>query len=585
MEAKRSPIAIDIRSVEFNTNYNKYDHLSQYPLLNKIKEDAHAIPARDAPALDVPALDAPALDATELDSIPLLVEHMPKKMPALVSSIVPIKHSLKKSRQLKNLELKKTPDIGNVTFYYENPYGFTYLNDRRYVTKMDFSDVELTKDEKKQKESTKYIICDKKSKNAGIILDSNTDKCLSVPPAPLLRNLNKFAINKINQFLEKKLYDIIKIEDGTIITLYSWLHPQNGLMWSMASNNGYDVSSYKWMGKLSYAEIVYDLATRLYPEFKEITGMNIEYIPHKNTIKTILTFENLDPKYCYSIGFRHHNFHPMKIDSERMWQVQYTDLSETLPKVYYGGIFPESILPVQTVYSYSYFSKDENVTYSKVRLKGESSLINTCIAIEKQQIEKSEHFDTDEGKYGEDENKFIAQNGFIFRSNDLEQTGNLSNFIIEYKLFEANKKLIYMQYKDKNVNEVNRMIYNAMRAFLNDERYDIEISIKNQFKLLYPEWNNMFIDFDEFINGLSTITMHSIIATESTTALPIVERLKFGKLVVDGEQFNNISKEFAKMIKRKFYQKKQINIHNLEKIVNNYIKNPIYASVYIHMFK
>jgi hypothetical protein len=31
------------------------------------------------------------------------------------------------------------------------------------------------------------------------------------------------------------------------------------------------------MGKLSYAEIIYDLATRLYPEFKEITGMNIEY--------------------------------------------------------------------------------------------------------------------------------------------------------------------------------------------------------------------------------------------------------------------------------------------------------------------
>ena len=445
--------------------------------------------------------------------------------------------------------------------------------------------MELSKDEKKQKDSTKYIICDRKSKNAGIILDSNTKKCLSVPPAPLLRNLNKLAIKQIDKFLEQKLYDIIKIEDGTIITLYSWLHPQNGLMWSMASNNGYDVSHYKWMGKLSYAEILYDLVTRLYPEFKELTGMNIEYITHKNTIKTILTFTNLDPKYCYSIGFRHHNFHPMKIDNERIWQVQYTDLSGELPKVYYGGIFPPSILPVQTIYNYSYFSKDKNVTHLKVKLKGESSLINTFIAIEKQQVEKSEHFEMifpTEDNFDEDCN-FIAQNGFIFRSNDLEKTGNLSNFIIEYKLFQTNKKLIYMQYKDKNVNEANRMMYNAMRAFLNDERYNLYISIRSQFIHLYPEWNNTFNYFDEFINNLCIITIRNIITDEST--LTCIERLKFGKLVVDGHQFHNIAKEFAKMIKRKFYSKKQGNIHNMEKIVKDFIKNPMYASVYINMFK
>jgi len=590
-------IDLDKKHFKFNEKYNRYDHINQYPLINlkcEIEVETNISSCAETNISSCAETNISSCAETNISSCAeteIKNDNLrPKRLPSLTTTISPIdKVSKKKTRQLSNMAtIKNSVDTELLNFKYANPYGFINLYNPKYSNFKIKEEFDYKEDNNiKESNSTKFIINDRQSKYSGFIIDITTNRPLSVPPPPLLKKLNKRAINLVNDFLEQKLYEIIKIEDGTIITLYSWIHPINGVMWSMASNNGYDVSSYKWMGKLTYAEIFYDLINRLYPEFKELTGMDILYIAHKTEIKTLLTFTNLDTKYCYSMGFRHHNFHPMKIDPEKVWQVQYVDLSEKNPKIYYGGKFSSTILPIQEVWEYSKFFKDssQNITYSTIEKKGASSFINACIESGKH-VEDSIYFKQEENIEISNTSLFIPQNGFIFRSLNLEKTGELSNFIIEYPLFKINKKLIYMQYtRDKYINEKNRMVFNAMRAFLNDGRGDLYTSAKKKFISLYPEWSSKFYEFEQFINYLEEQITNNIIGN-NIIENNIIENKKiaFGKLNINNTAFYKIVTDFSIMIKKAYRIKKVNNINNLKTIINNYICNSEYAIIYLHLF-
>ena len=43
------------------------------------------------------------------------------------------------------------------------------------------------------------------------------------------------------------------------MTIYSWIHPKKGLVWCLASVNGYDVSNLKWGGNETYTEVLAEL--------------------------------------------------------------------------------------------------------------------------------------------------------------------------------------------------------------------------------------------------------------------------------------------------------------------------------------
>ena len=625
---------VPIGNYEYNEKFNRYDSLKQYPII------AAAIPigvGGDAAATIVSESDSAAIcaeggstsicDAAAIvsgsdsaaicaggDSAAIVagdegapIKPIIEKTMSLVVSIssitrAPSKKDVKKNKQSTNNSFRKSSVDSNLLSFryeslnnknivnYEYPYGYNMMYNPKYSKARDIHFNTDDFENERERYSTKFIINDKKSKHLGFILDITTKAILSVPLAPLLNKLNKTAIKLVDDHLKNNLYEIIKIEDGTIITLYSWMHPQNGLMWSMASNRGYDVSSFKWMGKMTYAEIFYDLVDRLYPEFKAHTGMEILYISLNGEVKTILTFSNLDPTKCYSLGFRHHNFHPLKIDPEKIWQVQYSDLStkNEVVRVYSGGFFPPEILPVQKVWEYSKFTNidahtDEPkiVSYSMIEKKGESSFINACIECGKY-IEKSNLFSDEDN---EAPSTYIPQYGFILRSLDISQTGALSNIIIEYPLFINNKKLIYEQFnRDKLINETNRMKHNAMRAFLNDGRGDIFTSYKKKFIALYPEWSPKFYVFEQFISQLTIqIRLNIIYQQKKEYAAAPIEVLTMGDLKINREKFERIAIDFANMIKQNFKINKYTNIHNLEKIIRDYIQNYQYASIYLHI--
>lgn len=128
---------------------------------------------------------------------------------------------------------------------------------------------------------------------AGVVIDYNTWKVLAVPPRLITHRFKKQqVIANIAQ------YTAYEINDGTTCTLYYY----NGA-WRMSSQNGYDVSNFKWMGRLTYMEA-----------FVEAAG-------------PAFSFDNLNTKHCYTVGFRHHEMHPLVADPQRAWIIQAVDLA------------------------------------------------------------------------------------------------------------------------------------------------------------------------------------------------------------------------------------------------------------------
>ena len=93
------------------------------------------------------------------------------------------------------------------------------------------------------------------------------------------------------------------LNDGTIVSLYYTNK------WNVASNTGYDVSTFHWFGDMTFAEIINDLITRLYPEYKVSIKDGSLVLPINKT-------------YCHTIGFKHYNFHPHRGSPEKIWNVQ-----------------------------------------------------------------------------------------------------------------------------------------------------------------------------------------------------------------------------------------------------------------------
>ena len=163
----------------------------------------------------------------------------------------------------------------------------------------------------------------------GPVIDTRTWALLVAPP----RAFNPHPKTKeVDRFLaapgDTGLYDVIRVYDGTVISLYRWTHPQKGPIWCLASSNGYDVSGLKWMGPKTYAEIVYEILSAKHPGFTEATGLRL-LRDHVCAGDVRLDLPALDPGRCYTFGFRHPNFHPLAADPSTVWNIQTVNLART----------------------------------------------------------------------------------------------------------------------------------------------------------------------------------------------------------------------------------------------------------------
>ena len=164
----------------------------------------------------------------------------------------------------------------------------------------------------------------------GVVLDTRNWTYLAKPPRDFLST--NTAAKRVDKALAKDKYDIFQVLDGTTCTIY-----QYASMWCISTKRGYDVSTYKWMGDKTYAEILYELLSAN-SAFVQTTGLELR--------EGRLAFACLSNLYSYTVGFRHHNFHPFLADPRGIWNVQATELSTGTPV--FSGL-PH--IPFRAIYS------------------------------------------------------------------------------------------------------------------------------------------------------------------------------------------------------------------------------------------
>jgi len=284
----------------------------------------------------------------------------------------------------------------------------------------------------------------------GLVLDSDTWEVLSYPP-PSCRPIYNNKI--LTEGIKQSKYEIYRIRDGTILTLY-WYEPEN--RWCMSSANGFDIGTYKWMGDTTYENA-----------FKEIVERYEGF-----------SFDNLDKTRSYTMGFRYHDFHPFLHDPECVWFIQSCDLAElntnnTLNITTTIGDVPSEVAMLERQTTILVSADDAD--------KFMKSMINECKGSINEVLRNNE-------------NKTNIVYGFIFR--DTTNTyGNHSNIVIESELMKSLRRLLYnfndvKRDKRITVNYTNRMNFIVVRSYLNYMYRPLFISLMPQFALQYEHFNN-----------------------------------------------------------------------------------------------
>jgi hypothetical protein len=143
---------------------------------------------------------------------------------------------------------------------------------------------------------------------AGVVVDTRTWRVLAAGPPPLSREPTRAT----DVALAAGLYDVVAVDDGTVVTLYAYLDAGGALRWGLATARGYDVATLYWAGPRTYAENLLEAARISAPEFAARLTVRDGGLAHVA----------LDPAFCYSVGFRCADFHPYAGDSRRtIWAV------------------------------------------------------------------------------------------------------------------------------------------------------------------------------------------------------------------------------------------------------------------------
>lgn len=292
----------------------------------------------------------------------------------------------------------------------------------------------------------------------GVILSYPTWDILAMPP----KKFNpRFRLKDVN--LED--YKVFEIKDGTCCTLYY----SSG--WTMGSANGFDVSDYRWMGETTYLDALSEVLNS-YPEF---------------------SFDKLDKTKSYTIGFRHHSFHPLIADPQSAWFVQsYDQVTGTISTDTDIGI------PIQS-----------------------PVVITMEVLTEKNTTAMANYLTTERTGVP------VIHYGYFLRT-----SGTTSDLMVESELLKQVRCMIYNLPKGKYgtvLTHQNRLEYTVLRAYLS-------LGTKFTFINLFPQFKTQYCVYDEFFKKLVaqviTImrTRKSVVKTLQTSQGQTAAELKIAKL-------------------------------------------------------
>lgn len=339
----------------------------------------------------------------------------------------------------------------------------------------------------------------------GLVLWAPTWDVLVLPPPVVTK---KYRVTNI----VKKLPNctVYKVNDGTMVTLY-WFQNE----WRMSSIKGFDVTNFKWIGERTYMEAFCEVA----PDFD---------------------FETLDQNRCYTIGFRHWDFHPLTTDPQRAWIVHSCDVS----KLNAGGELSTSYEPMHNLEGQAVVSATTLQDFNDLRSNVKNAL---------------------DVYMGSAHTTPIINYGYIIR-------GGNTNVMLESSLL---KKIRFVNYNipktEYVLTERTRREYVIMRAYIGYDKY-VFINMFPQFKCYYAEYDNAF----------ATLTKRIISAMRNRANRNNINKA----LESTNGDFNTRVDKLASILVNQVEEFAQVNVLDAQgpAIVTDLIMNQKYLKYYVDTF-
>lgn len=302
----------------------------------------------------------------------------------------------------------------------------------------------------------------------GLILDSNW-KPLVFPAASPKSDVN---VKTVNNFLRKDLYNIYKLEDGTIVNLYFY-EPEN--KWVIATAKGIDVGD-KLFNTLTYTEIFNECLRKMNHDPETF-------------------FESLNKNACYSMGFKHPDMHPFKEGKlDNIYKLWFTQMT----------VFDHDLLQVSLI-----FKSPFKYIFKQVAIRNPK---NISMLFTNLKNAYDDYADNNVVNYGY---LFVAKN-----SKDFADNVDYNIVLLESKLMNFIRNLwydaSYVKYcKSKNFNRINTIFLNS---FLDRNRIET-------FNILFPQYKEQFDKLANIEHQLVDKIYDSITGTLPKKCTPEVENL------------------------------------------------------------
>lgn len=266
----------------------------------------------------------------------------------------------------------------------------------------------------------------------GVVVEYGTSKILAYPPKPS-NPRHKFSKN-----MDLSQYNVYQINDGTTVTLYHYDDK-----WQVSSLNGYSVGALVWAGTKTFKQVLTECLT---------TCPNFDW-------------DRLDTNKCYTVGFRHPEYHPFN-PNKKVWFIQSVDLSSQNVEEFVPNYEDDIGIPLQP----------------KVEITIEQLIDN---------IKNAGFNYIREG---------TVDMGYILRPAD--PANDIDHILLESSLLKYIKKFVYNDRsgrlnprEETYVGANNRIIYIALKAYL-------DVNDHYVFKSLFSQHVDLYDQFNEFIEKL-----------------------------------------------------------------------------------
>lgn len=335
----------------------------------------------------------------------------------------------------------------------------------------------------------------------GIVLHYPSWKVLSVP-SPM------FNIKPKDTELTANLddYDIYTVTDGTVVTLYymdaisNHGAPNQTGSWRLSSANGFDVTDYRWTASITYFEAIMEIAKK-YPQF---------------------SLARLNKNCSYTIGFRHHSFHPMKADPEKLWFIQSCNLdilnnllvTTMSTSQFLDGNVPAKTQPVLVINSTDdigipvqrplIFNATDSKSVMKIMHETNENALSVFVQGTKGDFVNEPHY------------------GFFLRPKT--HRADLCDIMYESKILHLIRKTMYNFPKKRLAGEVeftntNRIDYAVLRAYLG-------VNTKYPFITLFPQYEPYYNRYTDMFNKIASRVVQLIKSrTEKPRADNVIDEL------------------------------------------------------------